>query len=130
MTRVSGAWFLETLLSDEPTPALQLLAEDIVWTVPGAVRFGGGEHRGHAALLSLFARVTELFPRGLAIAHLHAVDHAAGSAIEAILSGTTATGQEYRNRYVFMLDVFAGRVTAVREYTDTAYAERVLRDAG
>ncbi len=43
---------------------------------------------------------------------------------------TTADGQAYENDYAVVFHVREGRIVAVREYFDTAYADRVLFNRG
>ena len=77
--------------------------------------------------MGFFALVIKLFPEGLAIEEMREWPGAKGSVVEAVLSGTTAGGHEYRNAYAFVIETGGGCVRRVREYADTSYAEAVLR---
>lgn len=126
MTRFDGRAFLENLIEGDVTYSLGLLDEGVEWVVPGDARFGGGSHRGTQQVLRFFARVSELFPDGLDVQAIREWPSSNGSVVEATLAGATASGRRYENRYAFVIEVRAGKVIAVREYADTAYAESVL----
>lgn len=126
MSRFDGRAFLENLIEGDATCSLGLLDDDVDWLVPGDARFGGGSHRGKQQVLRFFATVSELFPDGLKVHAVHEWPSLNGSVVEATLAGATASGRRYENRYAFVIEVRAGKVIAVREYTDTAYAESVL----
>ncbi len=123
----SGSGFLRDLFGRDPGAAFGRLDEQVEWIVPGDPVFGGGAHRGKEAVSRFFALVLELFPMGLAIEQMREWPGAAGSVVEVVLSGATAEGHEYRNAYAFVIETHAGRVSRVREYADTSYAEAVLR---
>ena len=122
----SGAEYLRDLFGRDTGGALSLLHDDITWIVPGDPAFGGGTHKGQQAVVKFFGTVLALFPEGLAIEEMREWPGAEGAVVEAILTGTTATGHAYRNFYAFVVEFLDGRVHAVREYADTSYAEDIL----
>lgn len=122
----SGRRFLETLTGANPVAAVAALADEVVWHVPGASVLGGGVHRGRAAVLEFLAGVLRLFPSGLRLIEAKEWLEADGCVVEALLAGSTTSGRAYQNRYVFVFERLHDKITAVREYTDTAHAERIL----
>jgi hypothetical protein len=126
MKSFSGRAFIEDLIERDTAAALERCADDVEWVVPGDPRFGGGTHRGKERILAFLGRVIEFFPCGLRVETLADWPGPAGAVVEATLVGETARGLPYRNRYAFVLAVHDGRVAAIREYTDTAYAESLL----
>jgi len=128
MSRIlSGRRFLEALTGPEPGDALADLADEIVWCVPGAPELGGGTHRGLAAVSGFLGRVSGLFPHGLEMVDATEQAYSNGCLVECLLEGKTHSGAEYRNRYAFVFEYESDRIVAIREYTDTGHAERVLR---
>ena len=128
MSRFDGRAFIENLIGGNATYSLGLLDQGLEWVVPGDARFGGGTHRGRDEVLSFFRQVQKLFPAGLRVEAIREWPSRDGSVVEATLSGATASGRPYENRYVFVIEVSAEKVIAVREYTDTAHAEAILGD--
>ena len=126
MSRFDGRAFIENLIGGNATYSLGLLDQGLEWVVPGDARFGGGTHRGRDEVLSFFRQVQKLFPAGLRVEAIREWPSRDGSVVEATLSGATASGRPYENRYVFVIEVSAEKVIAVREYTDTAHAEAIL----
>lgn len=126
MSRFDSRAFLVNLIEGDATYSLGLLDEGVEWVVPGDAQFGGGLHRGRDEVLSFFTRVQELFPAGLRVDAIREWPSRNGSVVEATLSGATASGRPYENRYAFVIEVRAGKVIAVREYADTGHAESIL----
>ncbi|CAG0993100.1 hypothetical protein MYXO_02517 [Myxococcaceae bacterium] len=123
----SGRHFLEVLTGPEPGAAVRDLADEVVWHVPGVPEFGGGTHRGRAAVVEFLARVSRLFPSGLTMCDAKEWSIAGGCVVECLLAGVTASGLEYRNRYAFVFEHHGDGIVAIREYADTSLAERILR---
>lgn len=128
MSRFDGRAFIENLIGGNATYSLGLLDQGLEWVVPGDARFGGGTHRGRDEVFSFFREVQKLFPAGLRVEAIREWPSRDGSVVEATLSGATASGRPYENRYAFVIEVRAEKVIAVREYTDTAHAEAILGD--
>lgn len=123
---LSGGEFLRGLIERGDAAALAPLDREAELVVPGDPRFGGGIHRGWEGLLRFFRLVGQLFPQGLRVDIGREWRSDDGIAVEARLSGATASGGAYRNDYVFVMDVVDGRVKRITEYTDTSLAERLL----
>jgi len=63
-----------------------------------------------------------VFEGGWAIHPQCVIDGATSVAVEAASHGVTGDGRIYQNRYCFVLDIVDERISAVREYCDTAHA--------
>jgi ketosteroid isomerase-like protein len=105
-----------------------LLTDDATWTMPGDLPVSG-RHEGRDAVLGDFlAKAAALFEPGslrfelemvLAEGH-HAVAEYTGT-------GLAADGlREYRNHYCMVFECRDGRISAVREYLDTAHVRDAL----
>jgi ketosteroid isomerase-like protein len=92
-------------------PVLQLLAEDIVWHVPGTSPIAG-DHRGHSAVRAYFARRREL-----AQATMHMFPGpvlAEGDAVVQLVDGSAELGRErVRWQTAGVYRLHAGRVAEV-----------------
>ena len=103
-----------------------LLSDDIVWTNIGSTRFSG-TYRGKQMLLELL--LGPLFDQlkagiGSEIERLTAE----GDIVVAQTSGTAETldGRPYNNSYCQVIRVANGKITAVKEYFDTALTDAVF----
>lgn len=63
-----------------------------------------------------------VFEGGWAIHPQRIVDGGSAVAVEAASHGVAGDGRTYQNRYCFVLDIVDERISAVREYCDTAHA--------
>jgi len=105
---------------------LAYLSDDATWTIPGDwPRISGIQKRPG---LDTFAKVIMPagFPSG---SQLHVVRVAAAGGtvyVEATVTARTSKDRDYQNSYCFVLDVADGKITAIREYMDTLYADEVL----
>lgn len=105
---------------------LDALTEDATWTIPG--NWPGISGVLQRPRLDHFARkvMPAGFPTGssLDVHHVHeAGDHVL---VEFTATATTSKQRAYRNSYCFAVQVRDGKVSALREYMDTLYADRVL----
>lgn len=105
-----------------------LLTDDATWTMPGDLPVSG-RYEGRAAVLGDFlANAAALFepgslrfePQTIVAEGRHAIAEYTGT-------GRAADGQrEYRNRYCMVFELRDGRISAVREYLDTAHVRHAL----
>lgn len=106
-----------------------LFADDIVWLAPASSPVGR-RHEGKAAVLALMGTGIDLYdpdtPLQIEIDTL-AADGAHVFA-EMTLSAKTRAGESYRNHYVFVFRLHAGRIVEIHEHLDTHYAQRLLFD--
>ncbi|MFJ9693676.1 nuclear transport factor 2 family protein [Kitasatospora sp. NPDC101183] len=103
-------------------------AEDAVWTYPGDLPLTG-VWRGRTAILEDFlGQAGGLFAPGtpVEIQLTHVIADGDQVVAEWTSKGTTLHGHRYDNACLGVFTVRDGRITAVREYTDTQHAERTL----
>lgn len=105
-------------------------ADDVVWWVPPSSPMAG-TYKGKDAVLGMFARGVSLYapePMNIEILGMVADEHKV--AAEVHITATTARGGEYSNFYHFLFEIGgdegARRITGVKEYVDTLYAQRTL----
>ena len=103
----------------DPQSALQQVADDAEWHIPGDPKFGGDIHRGKDGFQRFAALSLKFFPDGLERLWVR-VWHSPGATIlEQKVRGVAISGREYVNEYVF---VFVhdrdGKVLQVKEYQD------------
>jgi ketosteroid isomerase-like protein len=107
-------------LNGENNEFIDLMADDVVWTVPGTTKFSG-VYKGKPELLGkllgpAFAQIASMGRTIIdnviatddwVVVQAHAEDR------------TTVTGQPYNNTYCWVMRVVDGRVTEMTEYGDT-----------
>jgi uncharacterized protein len=105
-----------------------LLTEDATWTMPGDLPVSG-RHEGREAVLGDFlANAAALFEPGSLRFELETVTTEGRYAI-AEYTGTARAAdgrREYRNHYCMVFELRDGRISAVREYLDTAHVRDAL----
>jgi len=102
------------------------LSEDATWTIPGSwPRISGVLTRPD---LDTFAKVIMPagFPSGAQLQVVRVAEAGGSVYVEATVTARTSKDRDYQNSYCFVLDVADGKVTAIREYMDTLYVDRVL----
>lgn len=102
-----------------------LLAEDVVWTIPGTSRWSA-RHDGRAAVLRLLRGVGALIEGGwrARVEQLIVADRT----VVALLRGDNLlrSGERYDNAYCWIVRTANGAIREVIEYGDTALMDRVL----
>jgi uncharacterized protein len=98
---------------------LALSAEDVEWIIPGEDWPLAGTHRGHAGLLDLLQKASEMVetsfpepPEFVAQADKVLVVGFARGRIK-------ATNRTWEDHWIFAITVRNGKVTNIREYIDT-----------
>lgn len=111
----------------DPGPFADLFADDMVWIImgqsPWSRRFEGKESiwRDLAApLFSLFATPYRNIPERII------ADDEGNVVVLARGETRTHSGHDYNNDYCFVLRMEGGKIVELREYMDTALAERAL----
>ena len=104
----------------------RLLAEDIVWTIPGsgsvARTYRGMNDFLENASMPLVSRLaTPLVPQ---VEHIWAVDDRVMIRFNA--TATTTGGHSYRNQFVWFFRMKAGKVTEAEAFLDLAAYEKVV----
>ncbi|HTJ64863.1 MAG TPA: nuclear transport factor 2 family protein [Alphaproteobacteria bacterium] len=102
--------------------AVDLLADDATYWIPGDWPNAGTFDK--AALAKMVEVATDIFSGPLEI-DIHGVT-AEGErvAVEMESHGTFKDGRPYNNTYHWLFVVRDGRIRNIKEYTDTAYANR------
>jgi ketosteroid isomerase-like protein len=105
---------------------LDRLTDDATWTIPGAWRgISGTKDR---AAIEKFVRVVfpAGFPAGVDLDLRDVYQDGNHVLVEFTARAVTSKGRDYENTYCFALDFRDGKVSAIREYMDTMYADAVL----
>ena len=117
----------DALADAEPGPFIDLFADDMVWIIMGqsawSRRFEGKESIGRdlaAPLFSLFATPYRNIPERII------ADDEGNVVVLAKGDARTHSGRDYNNDYCFVLKMEGGKIVELREYMDTALAERAL----
>ncbi|MDH6111698.1 uncharacterized protein (TIGR02246 family) [Kitasatospora sp. MAP12-15] len=103
-------------------------AEDATWTYPGDLPLTG-VWRGRDAIINDFlgSAGTLFAPGGTPeVALTQVIAEGDQVVAEWTSKGTTVHGHRYDNRCVGIFTVRDGRITSVREFTDTQHVERTL----
>jgi ketosteroid isomerase-like protein len=121
--------FNDALARADLDSVLGTLADDVHWEAMGADFLPNGNvyESKDAVENTLFADAVALFD--MSTWQLDATVVAADGAIVVVewrVKAKTPRGHEYDNRYCVVFTVGAGRITDVREYTDTRYVANVL----
>ena len=114
------------LADADATAFLDLMAEDFTWIVEGqskwSLRFEGKAAVQRDLIRPLFANFATPYRN-------HAEEFIAeGDRVVVPCRGevTTKAGEDYNNSYCFVIRMRDGKMVELREYMDTALAERVL----
>jgi uncharacterized protein len=101
---------------------LSLLADDVVWTIPGKRESNpvAGDY-DKERLRGLFTRMQAALENGLTMTVTGMVAEDDRVAAEVESSGDLRNGRQYRQRYHFLMVVRDGRIATVREYLDTQH---------
>jgi ketosteroid isomerase-like protein len=119
--------FMAAMNRMDVAAVVALLTDDTTWTMPGDLPVSG-RHEGRETVLGDFlANAAALFEPGSLRFELETVTTEGRYAIaEYTGTGRAADGQrDYRNHYCMVFELRDGRISAVREYLDTAH----VRDA-
>lgn len=111
----------------------ELVTDDLVWKVPGGLPISGVYESKSRFISEFLYGAAALFENGslrFEVTHLHT----AGDVVvaEYVGVGRSAKGKPYRNEYCLIFGLREGKISAVREYLDTAHVAEVLlsTDAG
>ena len=116
----------EQLHAGETQPYLDMLADDIRWTVQGSTRWSGTYVGKEQVIDGLLRPVLRLLKRP----HRTYVERivAEGDLVAVELRGenTTKSDKPYHNRYCWMCRMEGGQIRALTEYADTELFTAVL----
>ena len=98
---------------------LALSAEDIEWIIPGENWPLAGTYRGHAGLVDLLQKASEMFE----ISHPEPPEFVAQRDRVLVVGfargKVKATNRTFEDHFVFAITVRNGKLTNIREYIDT-----------
>jgi ketosteroid isomerase-like protein len=107
--------------------ALDLLAEDCTWWLPGhPEEFPAAGSVDKATVQRRLAGNLKLLPHGLEITTGAITAEQDRVALEAESRGTLVNGREYHNSYHFLFVIADGKIRRVKEYLDTLHAREAL----
>jgi ketosteroid isomerase-like protein len=111
----------------DPTAFLDAMADDIIWIIEGQSKLSRRYEGKNAietelvpTLFANFATPYRTIPEEIIAERDRIVVLARGEV-------KTVRGEDYNNSYCFVIRMRGGKIVELREYMDTALAERVLR---
>jgi len=118
--------FFELSARGDVAGALDLLADDVSWTVTGTTPFSGT----YAGKQNLVTKLVEpLFSRlkaGITLAISNMVAEGDFVVVEGKGTAETTDGRAYNNTYCFVIRVSGGKIRTLAEYMDTALVNSVF----
>ena len=116
----------EALAEGDPTPFLDLLTDDVVWTVTGTTALSG-VYRGKAALhADLLGPVFAKFATQYRSVPSRFIAEDDIVVVETRGDVMTTSGERYDNNYCYVCRFDGDRIVEVTEYLDTDLVRRVL----
>jgi ketosteroid isomerase-like protein len=100
-------------------------ADDATWEYPGNLPLSG-TYRGIDAIVDDFLAGAGELMTGVTLELVSVIAEGDTVAAEWTSRATSRTGAPYRNRNVGIFTVRDGKITAVREYTDTLHTAQAL----
>jgi ketosteroid isomerase-like protein len=100
-------------------------AEDATWEYPGDLPLSG-TYRGIGAIVDTFLAGAGDLMTGVTLELVSVIAEGDTVAAEWTSRATSRTGASYHNRNAGIFTVRDGKITAVREYTDTLHAAQAL----
>jgi ketosteroid isomerase-like protein len=119
--------YVEALQRGDIDAVRDSFAEHATWWLPGELPVSG-TWRGRDGIIDEFlaAALRYYDPDSVSIEVTNVLAEGEQVALEWITRGRTAGGSDYENFYAAIFVVREGRIEAVREYTDTLHAKKVL----
>ncbi|WP_262697439.1 MULTISPECIES: nuclear transport factor 2 family protein [Streptomyces] len=107
-----------------------LLADDATWTVCARDIPGAGSHEKKTVLGRVLPAAMAIFEPGEPKTEITRMI-AEGDMVSAemVSHGRLRHGAVYSNQYSHVYEIHQGRITAIREYTDTDYAGKIMAGA-
>ncbi|WP_372665845.1 nuclear transport factor 2 family protein [Amycolatopsis kentuckyensis] len=121
-----GRAFFDLLDRGDLEGALDLLAEDGVWTVQSGPAFSLAGDYTKQQFPEMLAKVGAAMPDGVRVEIATVTADEYRVVVEAVVHGTNVVGKTYDNKLVYVLDVRDGKIVHGREYLDTIHARDVL----
>jgi ketosteroid isomerase-like protein len=109
--------FLEAFGTFQPDKFLHFMTDDPTW------RVFQNERRGRQAIAELADIAATLYPTGAEREIQAVVAEGDWVVVQSILRAITNKGEDYENYYVLIFELRDGRIDAVSEYLNSAYAQ-------
>jgi ketosteroid isomerase-like protein len=119
--------FFALLSSGDIDEALSLFTDEGEWWVAG--EDGPGSSKSMPDIAAQFRMVLEGPGKGVTFTERGIVAEGDRVVVEIVGAGTLSNGNEYRNRYCFIVQVKDGKICGGNEYMDTAHAMRAFTGA-
>ncbi len=118
---------LRDFCAREVDRAVARMSDDFTWTLMRRTRTGAAANRYTRADIADLTEISRsTMPDGIAMAVTGSAADDDRVAIEAESNGRFVDGRIYSNIYHFLFEIRDGKVSAVREYMDTAYASEMF----
>ena len=117
----------EAMAEADPGPFIELFDDDMVWIITGQNRFSGRFEGKDSINRDLAGPLFALFATPYRNrAERIIADEDGNVAVLAKGEVKTTSGHDYNNDYCFVLRMRGGKIVELREYMDSALAERAL----
>jgi ketosteroid isomerase-like protein len=101
--------------------------EDLSWWWASTLPYGGFTGGRQAVIDEVLIPATNLYAPGtLTVSQEHVRAGEGFALVEWEIRGQNVAGMEYQNFYLFVIEVRDGKVSAVREYSDTQQTAEIL----
>jgi len=119
--------FVDSLAKLDTDRFFSLFSKDAVIETIGNMAASARKDAAHVA--KEIGLMQQIFPEGMTLnlVTMTAEDNRVLCELQGL--NTTIDGQQYNNRYVFILEFSGDKISEVREYQDTALVEAVLMPA-
>ena len=111
--------FFAAIGSGDKQRLLELVAEDIVWIIPGKDWPLAGTHRGHAGLAHVVRKASEEIETTYSEPPEFVAQGDRVLVVGVATGKIKATNRAFNDDWVFAITVRDGKVTNIREYVDT-----------
>jgi len=111
--------FFAAIGSGDKQRLLELVAEDIVWIIPGKDWPLAGTHRGHAGLAHVVRKASEEIETTYSEPPEFVAQGDRVPVVGVATGKIKATNKPFEDHWVFAITVRNGKLTNIREYIDT-----------
>jgi ketosteroid isomerase-like protein len=118
--------FVDAFNGGDAQVLMDLLTDDVTWTLRGTLPVSGVYEGRDSVMNDFLAKALPWFAGDLKFEMTNLVADSDHAVIEWTARGHAANGREYHNFYAMVLEVRDGKVSAVREYTDSLYVHDVV----
>lgn len=113
--------FIGDLLGENPERAINCMAEDISWWLPGDPHFGGGTHVGVEGIRKFLTFGEWIYSEPPEVLWTKTWSAKDGAILELAVKGMTRMNRPYENQYALVFELnHDGKVQSIREYHDPA----------